>query len=235
MAADAAPKPAVTKLAWARQVALSAGVPEDLAREALDLALADLEVDSRRGPRQRAARARRRLTQAVAEARRLQAGRVDDAVRLPERHDPRLSEVAGRELYHAIAAEVPEVSEGAVRIVRLVRARRLGAKVAVCGRLPGFANVGALIGEGGRRIRAIRGHVWGERVDVVAFHSDLAAFALAALRPGEVEEAWEEGSHAVTVTCRPDAMAGVIGAEGLNAVLAGTLVRARITVVSAPR
>lgn len=235
MAAEAMPPPPVNKAAWARQVALSAGVPEDLACEALDRAMPALIVASRDGPRRRAHRSRRALIEAIAEARRLWDQRIADAVRLPAGCDRRLSESAARELYGAIVAEVPEVSEGVVRIVRVVRARRLGAKVAVCGRLPGFANVGALIGEGGRRIRAVREHVWGERVDVVAFHCDLAAFALAALRPGEVVETWEEGSHAVTVTCGPDAMAGVIGTEGLNVVLAGTLVRARITVVSAPR
>lgn len=117
-----APLETVNRVAWARQVAVSTGLPEDLAREALDRALAGLEADPREGLRQRARRTRRLLTQAVGEARRLQAGRVDDAMRLPERHDPRLSEAAGRELYDAIAAEVPEAAQGVVRVVRIVRA-----------------------------------------------------------------------------------------------------------------
>lgn len=156
---------------------------------------------------------------------------MDDAVRLPGGHDPRLSEAAGRDLYDAIATEVPEVAEGVVRVVRIVRAPGLGAKVAVTGRLPGGANVGAFVGVDGMRIRAIRERLGGERVDVVEYDTDPVAFTVSALRPGKVLEVRQAGFHAMVAGCSPDAMAGVIGAEGLNVMLAGTLVGARIGVV----
>ena len=221
--------------AWARRVAFEADVREDVARRALERVLPEVTSPAYpgEGPRRRARRARRLLAEAVAEAKRLNARMVSEVVRLWPGHDPRLSEWYARELYDAILAEVPEVSEGVVRVVRLVRARGLGAKAAVAGRLPGRANEGVLIGVGGARQRAIRSRVGGERLDVVTFQPDPAAFALAALRPGKVLEAWEERRGSVTVTCEPEAMAGVIGAEGLNVLLAGALVRARITAVPA--
>lgn len=81
----------------------------------------------------------------------------------------------------ALHARVPELADDLIEIVAVARDFGQRAKVAVRARIPGVNPVGACIGWGGLRISDVEKRLNGERISIVAYDPDPAAFVTSAL------------------------------------------------------
>ncbi|MBO7665404.1 MAG: transcription termination/antitermination protein NusA [Aeriscardovia sp.] len=130
--------------------------------------------------------------------------------------------------------EVPELVSGAVSIMGIAREAGARSKVAVRANANGVNPKGALIGPGGSRVRAVMENLGGEKIDIVDYSSDPAAFIASALSPAHVASVQvlsRKGKAAVAFV--PDSQLSLaIGKEGQNARLAAKLTGWRIGVES---
>ncbi|MBI4298235.1 MAG: transcription termination/antitermination protein NusA [Chloroflexi bacterium] len=129
--------------------------------------------------------------------------------------------------------EVPEIYNGFVEIKAAAREAGARSKIAVWARQEGIDPVGSCVGLRGIRIQNIVNELQGEKIDVVLWDKDMAAFIGNALSPSQVlrvEQNDKEGSALVVVPDRQLSLA--IGKEGQNARLAAKLTGWRVDIKS---
>ncbi|WP_347354968.1 transcription termination factor NusA [Intrasporangium sp.] len=128
--------------------------------------------------------------------------------------------------------EVPEIADGTVEIAALAREAGHRTKVAVRSTVPGVNAKGACIGPMGARVRAVMTELRGEKIDIVDFSDDPAAFVAAALSPARVQsvEIVDPAARAARVTVPDYQLSLAIGKEGQNARLAAKLTGWRIDI-----
>jgi len=115
------------------------------------------------------------------------------------------------------ALEVPEVKDRTVEIVGISREPGARTKISVRTHRAGVSPKGALIGPSGVRSRAVIDELQGEKIDIVDYSDDPAAYVAAALAPAKV--------------IVPDYQLSLaIGANGQNARLAARLTGWRIDI-----
>ncbi len=120
---------------------------------------------------------------------------------------------------------IPEVYDGTVEIKAISREAGLRSKVAVWSRDENVDAVGACIGPKGSRVNAIVEELGGEKIDVIKYSEDPAAFIAAALSPATVlgVELDPEGAKSCRVTVPDHQLSLAIGNKGHNARLAARL------------
>ncbi|HYY10231.1 MAG TPA: transcription termination factor NusA [Kineosporiaceae bacterium] len=130
------------------------------------------------------------------------------------------------------ALEAPEVADGSVEIVAIAREAGHRTKMAVRATKPGINAKGACIGPMGQRVRAVVSELHGEKIDIIDFSDDPAAFVAAALSPAKVEsvEVVDEQARAARVVVPDYQLSLAIGKEGQNARLAAKLTGWRIDI-----
>lgn len=130
------------------------------------------------------------------------------------------------------ALEVPEIAAGVVEIVSLAREAGHRTKIAVRANEPGVNAKGACIGELGSRVRAVTSELNDEKIDIVDWSDDLAAFVANALSPARVSSAFvvDEALKAVRALVPDFQLSLAIGKEGQNARLAARLTGWRIDI-----
>ncbi|MBP7031649.1 MAG: transcription termination/antitermination protein NusA [Anaerolineaceae bacterium] len=135
--------------------------------------------------------------------------------------------------------EVPEIYHGIVEIRSIAREPGQRAKVAVSATQLGIDPVGACVGQKGVRIQAIVNELHGEKIDVIEWKSDPAAYIEKAISPAKpvtgvyLSQASSENKTA-TVVVPEDQLSLAIGKEGQNARLAAKLTGWRIDIMSVP-
>ncbi|HEX2988831.1 MAG TPA: transcription termination/antitermination protein NusA, partial [Chloroflexota bacterium] len=115
-------------------------------------------------------------------------------------------------------------------------AREAGArsKVAVAARQEGIDPVGSCVGMRGVRIQNIVNELGGEKIDVVQWSPDPAAFVANALSPAQVISVdIDEEDKTATVMVPERQLSLAIGKEGQNARLAAKLTGWRIDIKAA--
>lgn len=128
--------------------------------------------------------------------------------------------------------EIPEVYNGLVEIKAVAREAGYRSKVAVAARQDGIDPVGCCVGLRGIRIQNIVNELNGERIDVVAWSSEVPAFIASALSPAQVSEVRLKDTIAQVIV--PDRQLSLaIGKDGQNARLAAKLTGWRIDIKSA--
>lgn len=129
--------------------------------------------------------------------------------------------------------EVPEISAGTVEIKSIAREGGHRSKVAVHARNQNVDAIGACVGMRGARIQNIVNELSGERIDVIKWDPDAAAFVSNALSPAQTTNvSIDIDEHRATVVV-PDRMLSLaIGKEGQNARLAAKLTSWRIDIHS---
>jgi N utilization substance protein A len=129
--------------------------------------------------------------------------------------------------------EVPEIYEGIVEIKAVARDAGERAKVAVASRDGNVDPVGACVGYRGSRVQAIVRELMGEKIDVIAWKGDPAAFVRSALAPAEIESV-EIGAeaHTLKVLVADDQLSLAIGKRGQNARLAAKLLGWKVDIKS---
>jgi N utilization substance protein A len=86
-----------------------------------------------------------------------------------------------------LSSIVPEIEEGIIKIVKIVREPGIRTKVAVVSSMPGVDPVGACIGEKGSRISELLKELKNEKVDIIEYSEDPKIFIKHALAPAEVK------------------------------------------------
>lgn len=130
--------------------------------------------------------------------------------------------------------EVPEISSGAMEIMAIAREPGVRSKVAVAARQEKVDPVGSCVGMRGVRIQNIVNELYGEKIDVIEWSADPAAFisnALSPAKPTSVQLSEGDGENRIaTVIVPSDQMSLAIGKEGQNARLAAKLTSWRIDI-----
>src|SRR5574340_367922 len=134
--------------------------------------------------------------------------------------------------------EVPEIYHGVVEIRSIAREPGERAKVAVSATQPGIDPVGACVGIRGVRIQAIVRELHDEKIDVIEWNADQAAFIAKAISPARVNGVYlndrNTGGKTATVVVPEDQLSLAIGRDGQNARLAAKLTGWRIDIKSLP-
>ncbi len=132
--------------------------------------------------------------------------------------------------------EVPEIYHGVVEIRSIAREPGQRAKVAVSATQQGIDPVGACVGVRGVRIQAIVRELHDEKIDVIEWSNDAAAFIAKAISPARVVGVYlndtEETGKTATVVVPEDQLSLAIGRDGQNARLAAKLTGWRIDIKS---
>ena len=121
--------------------------------------------------------------------------------------------------------EIPEIQEGIIEIKNIVRDGGSRAKVAVSSLDPNVDPAGAIIGEGGARIKAVSQSLRGEKIDAVIYSSDPLVAQVAKVEP--VLDSEKEA----TVYVNPDQLSLAIGRSGQNVKLAAKLTGWKLNVM----
>lgn len=120
--------------------------------------------------------------------------------------------------------EVPEISEGIVKIMQVSREPGLRSKIAVTSRDSDVDPVGACVGMKGRRVQAVVQELRGEKIDIVTWNPDAAKFICNALAPAEIIRVIvDEVNHSMEVVVADDQLSLAIGRRGQNVRLASRL------------
>ncbi|HBF42061.1 MAG TPA: transcription termination/antitermination protein NusA [Desulfobacteraceae bacterium] len=120
--------------------------------------------------------------------------------------------------------EVPEISEGIVQIIQVVREPGRRTKIAVVSKDTDVDPVGACVGMKGRRVQAVVQELRGEKIDIVTWHPDAAKFICNALSPAEIIRVIvDESNRSMEVVVADDQLSLAIGKRGQNVRLASRL------------
>jgi N utilization substance protein A len=130
--------------------------------------------------------------------------------------------------------EVPEVYNGTVEIKSIAREAGFRSKIAVAAKQEGIDPVGCCVGLRGIRIQNIVSELSGEKIDVVQWHPEPAAFIANALSPAHIISVELNKAEQAAIVIVPDKQLSLaIGKEGQNARLAAKLTGYRIDIKSA--
>ena len=132
--------------------------------------------------------------------------------------------------------EVPEMSEGIVRVVAVSREPGFRAKIAVSSSESDVDPVGACVGMKGSRVQNVVQELQGERIDIVTWSPDPAKYVYNALSPAHVSMVRvDEDAKSLLVVVPNDQLSLAIGRQGQNVRLASRLLGWRIDVKSEQR
>jgi transcription termination/antitermination protein NusA len=132
--------------------------------------------------------------------------------------------------------EVPEISEGIVKIMGVSREPGFRAKIAVSSTESDVDPVGACVGMKGSRVQNVVQELQGERIDIVTWSPDPAKYVYNALAPAHVSMVRvDEENRALLVVVPNDQLSLAIGRQGQNVRLASKLLGWRIDVKSEQR
>ena len=121
--------------------------------------------------------------------------------------------------------EIPEIQQGIIEIRNIVRDGGARAKVSLVTLDPNVDPVGACVGNGGIRIKAISNALRGEKIDVILYSQDPMTYIKNALSPAQIAkiEPVLDNERAVTAYVYPDQLSLAIGKSGQNVRLAAKL------------
>jgi N utilization substance protein A len=143
-----------------------------------------------------------------------------------------VSRTSTRFLGRLLELEIPEIANGLIEIMSIVREPGERAKVAVQAKERDIDPVGACIGPKGSRILAISKELQGEKVDIIEWSSTPAALAKSALSPARVDQVVvaDKDSKILVAVVPEDQLKLAIGKKGINVRLASKMVGWRIVI-----
>ncbi len=132
------------------------------------------------------------------------------------------------------ALEVPEIRERVVEVMGIAREAGHRTKIAVRTHRAGVSPKGSLIGPMGARARAVMDELHGEKIDIVDWSEDPAAYVGNALAPARITsvEVVNLESRSAKVVVPDYQLSLAIGKDGQNARLAARLTGWRIDIHS---
>ncbi|MCJ7493301.1 MAG: transcription termination factor NusA [Deltaproteobacteria bacterium] len=132
--------------------------------------------------------------------------------------------------------EVPEVSEGIVKILNAAREPGGRTKIAVYSQDSDVDPVGACVGMKGSRVQAVVQELRGEKIDIIPWSDDSASFVCNALAPAEISKVIiHQDAKSMEVIVEDDQLSLAIGRRGQNVRLAAKLTGWKIDIRSEPK
>jgi N utilization substance protein A len=134
-------------------------------------------------------------------------------------------------LINLFRTEVPEISEGIVKIMGAAREPGSRAKIAVTSSDSDIDPVGACVGMKGSRVQSVVQELRGEKIDIIPWHIDEAKFVCNALSPAEISKVIiDETNRSMEVIVPDEFLSVAIGKQGQNVRLASKLTGWRLDV-----
>ncbi len=139
-------------------------------------------------------------------------------------------------LVNLFKTEVPEITEGIVKIMGASREPGVRAKIAVSTSDPDIDPVGACVGMKGSRVQNVVQELRGEKIDIIPWHLDPAKFVCNALSPAEISRVIiDEENRSMEVIVPNESLSIAIGKKGQNVRLASKLTEWHLDVISEDR
>ena len=137
-------------------------------------------------------------------------------------------------LKRMMECEIPEIQQGIIEIKGVVRDGGVRAKVSLVSLDPNVDPVGACIGNGGVRIKAVSSALSNEKVDVVVYSDDPLVYIRNALSPAQVTKVEPVLDHEreATAYVMPDQLSLAIGKAGQNIRLAAKLTGWKVNIAT---
>lgn len=127
-------------------------------------------------------------------------------------------------LVNLFKTEVPEISEGIVKIMGAAREPGVRAKFTVASNNADIDPVGACVGMKGSRVQNVVQELRGEKIDIISWHVDPAKFVCNALAPAEISRVIiDEDNRTMEVIVPDEYLSIAIGKRGQNVRLASKL------------
>jgi len=129
--------------------------------------------------------------------------------------------------------EVPEISDGVIKIISAAREPGERAKISVYSSNRDVDPVGACVGMRGSRVQSVVQELRGERIDIIPWVQDQAKYICNALAPAKISRVYidEENRH-MEVIVADDQLSLAIGKKGQNVRLASKLTGWKIDIKS---
>lgn len=119
--------------------------------------------------------------------------------------------------------EIPEIKDGIIQVIRIVREPGVRAKVAVQTIDPKIDPIGACVGYRGSRIQSVVKELSGERIDVIQWSKEPTIQVSRSLSPAKVKQVISIGEGHVLAVVPDDDYSKAIGKNGVNVDLASRL------------
>ena len=129
--------------------------------------------------------------------------------------------------------EVPEISQGVIKVISAAREPGERAKISVYSSDRDVDPVGACVGMRGSRVQNVVQELRGERIDIIPWNQDQAKYVCNALAPAKISKVYidEENRH-MEVVVADDQLSLAIGKKGQNVRLASKLTGWKIDIKS---
>lgn len=158
---------------------------------------------------------------------------IVDVRRTPKGPQVILSRTRSELVKQLFATEVPEISDGTVRIVEIAREPGVRTKIAVSSMNPDVDPVGACVGMKGSRVQMVVRELENEKIDIVPWSPDPKTYVANALNPAKIVSIEiDESSKQAHVTVAQGNLAIAIGRKGQNTKLAARLTGYRLDIRS---
>ncbi len=132
--------------------------------------------------------------------------------------------------------EVPEISDGTIKIMSVARDPGYRAKISLLSRDRDVDPVGACVGVRGSRINKIVQEFKGEKIDIVLWSPDITTYAVNALAPARISSITvDEDENALEVIVPDNQHQLAIGRKGQNVKLASKLLGWNIDIITESR
>jgi len=143
-----------------------------------------------------------------------------------------VSRTDARFLAKLLELEIPEIANGNIEIIDIVRQPGERAKVAVLTKEKDIDPIGACIGVRGNRIMAISQELHGEKIDIIEWLEDPIFYAKTALSPAKVGKAFilNKKDNIMQAIVSNDQLSLAIGKKGINVRLASRLIGWKIEI-----
>jgi N utilization substance protein A len=143
-----------------------------------------------------------------------------------------VSRADARFLAKLLELEIPEIANGNIEIIDIVRQPGERAKVAVFTKEKDIDPIGACIGVRGNRIMAISQELQGEKIDIIEWLEDPIFYAKTALSPAKVGNAFilDKKDNIMQAVVANDQLSLAIGKKGINVRLASRLIGWKIEI-----
>ncbi|UCG92428.1 MAG: transcription termination factor NusA [candidate division WOR-3 bacterium] len=129
--------------------------------------------------------------------------------------------------------EIPEVEEGIIQVIKIVREPGVRAKVAVQTLDPKIDPIGACVGYRGSRIQSVVKELSGERIDIIQWSKEPNLKVSRSLSPAKIKEIVNVGEGHVLAVVPDEDYSKAIGKNGVNVDLASKLCEVEIEIKKA--
>ena len=125
--------------------------------------------------------------------------------------------------------EVPEIREGQIQVIKIVREAGYRTKMAVSSDDPKLDPVGACVGVRGTRVKNVIRELGNEKIDIFAYSGDIIELLQRSLSPIEIKKINVE-DETVSIVVADEDYPAALGKRGINARLNGELIGARLEI-----